>query len=146
MALPLALMIGGKALQGYANFKSLLDQADSLYASASMDKLQGMEIRYRADINKKAFEKESQKLIAEQQGMYAGAGVAVSEGAPLSTMLDTVDSVVERLNNMEREASYSAMIKDMESESKFKKGKQATSAAYLSLLGMGADIGKSFSN
>ena len=139
MSVGVGLMVAGKAMKAWGNYKSLLDQSDMLYESAAADRMQVAEIRQRAEMNKKVMERDAQRLLAEQQGMYAGSGVEVSSGAPLSTMIDTMDTVVARLNMLERETAYTEMIKSRESQMKFRRAGQMRTAADLSLLGAGVE-------
>jgi len=141
MSVGVGLMVAGKAMKAWGQYQSLLEQSDMMYESAAADRMQAAEIRRRADMNKKVMERDAQRLLAEQQGMYAGSGVEVSSGAPLSTMIDTMDTVVTRLNMLERETAYSEMIKSRESEMKFRRGGQLRTAADLSLLGSGVEAG-----
>jgi hypothetical protein len=133
--IPLAMMAAGKIIQGMMQYKSLMEQASNMNNSAVNDLMQAHEIRYRSDINKKAFEKQTQQLIGEQQGAYAGAGVDVSGGAPLDIMTETVGTMIERLNLMERETAYSVMVKEQEAASKFKQARQTAKSAPWSIVG-----------
>ena len=135
MAAGLALMMAGKAVQGYMQMQSLFDKAESITEMAASDLMQSQEIRRRADINKAAYGKQAQQLLAEQQGTYAGAGVDVSAGAPLSVMSDTMNTIVEKMNQFERETSYSLMIKEQEIENKFRQAEKITKAAPLAFIG-----------
>jgi hypothetical protein len=137
MAIPMMVMAAGQAMKGFAQYSSLMDEADNMYAMASNSLIQSSEIKRRSEINKEAFTKDVSKLIGQQQGMYAASGVEVSSGAPLSVMTNTVNKAVERLNMMEREASFTLMMKELEVESMYKKGAQYHQAAMMSIASAG---------